>query len=214
MVIEYDEPQAAQTAASHLHHSWLPPTARHHGRRIAVEPYSMDSGDLVDRGEHEERPAADHLNGLGVVRTQAARVQPQSIEAFASSRDLRLENSLDSAISGNQWQSAAISGNQSRTSQSSSGNTYVPATRAAPSAFRDFPLTQMMTKEDEMSVIKGTKLMLTGEAGTFALLSRVSKHLKTSVDTQLPWERVRNHYRECQTGGPLRSCASIDTALS
>ena len=56
--------------------------------------------------------------------------------------------------------------------------------------------------------------MLTGEAGTFALLSRVSKHLKTSVDTQLPWERVRNHYRECQTGGPLRSCASIDTALS
>ena len=188
MVIEYDEPQAAQTAASHLH--------------------------LVDKGEHEERPAADHLNGLGVVRTQAARVQPQSIEAFASSRDLRLENSLDSAISGNQWQSAAISGNQSRTSQSSSGNTYVPATRAAPSAFRDFPLTQMMTKEDEMSVIKGTKLMLTGEAGTFALLSRVSKHLKTSVDTQLPWERVRNHYRECQTGGPLRSCASIDTALS
>ena len=214
MVIEYDEPQAAQTAASHLHHSWLPPTARHHGRRIAVEPYSMDSGDLVDRGEHEERPAADHLNGLGVVRTQAARVQPQSIEAFASSRDLRLENSLDSAISGNQRQSEAISGNQSRTSQSSSGNTYVPATRAAPSAFRDFPLTQMMTKEDEMSVIKGTKLMLTGEAGTFALLSRVSKHLKTSVDTQLPWERVRNHYRECQTGGPLRSCASIDTALS
>ena len=72
----------------------------------------------------------------------------------------------------------------------------------------------MMTKEDEISVIKGTKLMLTGEAGTFALLSRVSKHLKTSVDTQLPWERVRNHYRECQTGGPLRSCASIDTALS
>ena len=214
MVIEFDEPQAAQTAASQLHHSWLPTTERYHGRHIAVEPYSMDSGDLVDRGEHEERPAADHLNGLGVVRTQAARVQPQSIEAFASSRDLRLENSLDSAISGNQWQSAAISGNQSRTSQSSSGNTYVPATRAAPSAIRDFPLTQMMTKEDEMSVIKGTKLMLTGEAGTFALLSRVSKHLKTSVDTQLPWERVRNHYRECQTGGPLRSCASIDTALS
>ena len=203
MVIEYDEPQAAQTAASQLHHSWLPTTERYHGRRIAVEPYSMDSGDLVDRGEHEERPAADHLNGLGVVRTQAARVQPQSIEAFASSRDLRLENSLDSAISGNQWQSAAISGNQSRTSQSSSVNTDVPATRAAPSAFRDFPLTQV-TKDDEMSVIKGTKLMLTGEAGTFALLSRVSKHLKTSVDTQLPWERVCTHYGERQTAPKLR----------
>ena len=199
MVIEYDEPQEAQTAASQLHHSWFPTTERYHGRHIAVEPYLMDSGDLVDRGEHEERPAADHLNGLGVVRTQAARVQPQSIEAFASSRDLRLENSHDSAISGNQWQSAAISGNQSRTSQSSSVNTDVPATRAAPSAFRDFPLTQV-TKDDEMSVIKGTKLMLTGEAGTFALLSRVSKHLKTSVDTRLPWERVRTHYGERQTG--------------
>lgn len=203
MVIEYDEPQAAQTAASQLRHSWLPTTERYHGRHIAVEPYSMDSGDLVDRGEHEERPAADHLNGLGVVRTQAARVQPQSIEAFASSRDLRLGDSLDdSAISGNQWQSAAISGNQSRTSQSSSVNADVPATRAAPSAFRDFPL--QMTKDDEMSVIKGTKLMLTGEAGTFALLSRVSKHLKTSVDTQLPWERVCTHYGERQTAPKLR----------
>ena len=204
MVIEYDEPQAAQTAASQFHHSWLPTTERYHGRPIAVEPYSMDSGDLVDRGELEERPAADHLNGLGVVRTQAARVQPQSIEAFASSRDLRLGDSLDdSAISGNQWQSAAISGNQSRTSQSSSVITDVPATRAAPSAFRDFPLTQV-TKDDEMSVIKGTKLMLTGEAGTFALLSRVSKHLKTSVDTQLPWERVCTHYGERQTAPKLR----------
>jgi RNA recognition motif-containing protein len=203
MVIEYDEPQAAQTAASQLRHSWLPTTERYHGRHIAVEPYSMDSGDLVDRGEHEERPAADHLNGLGVVRTQAARVQPQSIEAFASSRDLRLGDSLDdSAISGNQWQSAAISGNQSRTSQSSSVNADVPATRAAPSAFRDFPL--QVTKDDEMSVIKGTKLMLTGEAGTFALLSRVSKHLKTSVDTQLPWERVCTHYGERQTAPKLR----------
>ena len=203
MVIEYDEPQAVQTAASQLHHSWFPTTERYHGRHIAVEPYLMDSGDLEDRGEHEERPAADHLNGLGVVRTQAARVQPQSIEAFASSRDLRLGDSLDdSAISGNQWQSAAISGNQSRTSQSSSVNADVPATRAAPSAFRDFPL--QVTKDDEMSVIKGTKLMLTGEAGTFALLSRVSKHLKTSVDTQLPWERVCTHYGERQTAPKLR----------
>ena len=232
MVIEFDEPQAAQTAASQLHHSWLPSTERYHGRHIAVEPY-MDSGDLVDRGEHEERPAADHLNGLGVVRTQAARVQPQSFEAIASSRDPRLGDSLDSAISGNQRQSAvprlgdsldsaisgnqrqsaAISGNQSRTSQSSSVNTDVPATRAAPncehpSAFRDFPRTQTL-KDDEMSVIKGTKLMLTGEAGTFALLSRVCKHLKTSVDTQLPWERVRNHYGERQTGGPLQAAPAL-----
>jgi hypothetical protein len=207
MVIEYDEPQVAQTAASQLHHSWLPSTERYHGRHIAVEPYSMD------RGEHEERPAADHFNGLGVVRTQAARVQPRSIEAFASSRDPRLGDSLDSAISGNQRQSAAISGNQSRTSQSSSVNTDVPATRAAPncehpSAFRDFPRTQTLS-DDEMSVIKGTKLMLTGEAGTFALLSRVSKHLKTSVDTQLPWERVRTHYGERQTGGPLQAAPAL-----
>ena len=51
--------------------------------------------------------------------------------------------------------------------------------------------------------------MLTGEAGTFALLSRVSKHLKTSVDTQLPWERVRNHYGERQTGGPLQAAPAL-----